>query len=230
MGQVDALSGRLVGRQHLLLELGDVVGADDPPVLRERDKAYYGCDMGKDVLSLLDTEAILLWRSAGEAGSNVDGYADYYSNNPRRAGGLRVTQAAWSTGTGEVEAAIQALAEQYEAASTEEVGNYNLVADLFSAQASSTFYNRRTDNPSETTSWIDVGEFLANHTEQGGAAVAAAARPGPRARTLRRRAPKLDCLAPGGGRRRRPGEHTGVSDCVPRHECLHRSRLANGIP
>ncbi|UCH28165.1 MAG: hypothetical protein JSV06_07660 [Myxococcales bacterium] len=104
----------------------------------------------------------------------VDGYADYYSNNPGRAGGLRVTQAAWSTGTGEVEAAIAGLADAYEKAG-EDVGNYNLIADLFSAQSKSTFYNRRTDNPAETTSWIDVGEFLANHTEQGGDAVAEAA-------------------------------------------------------
>jgi hypothetical protein len=105
----------------------------------------------------------------------VDGYADYYADNPARAGGLDVTQAAWSTETGDVEAAINALAEAYEAASGDEAGNYNMIADLYSAHAESTFYNRRTDNPAETTSWIDAGQFLANHTEAGGPQVAAAA-------------------------------------------------------
>jgi hypothetical protein len=50
-----------------------------------------------------------------------------------------------------------------------------LIADLYSALSKSTFYNRRTGNPGEQTSWIDVGEFLANHTETGGERVAAAA-------------------------------------------------------
>jgi hypothetical protein len=50
-----------------------------------------------------------------------------------------------------------------------------MISDLYSAHAESTFYNRRTDNPAETTSWIDAGEFLANHTEAGGAEVKAAA-------------------------------------------------------
>lgn len=110
------------------------------------------------------------------AAAIVEGYADYYANNSGRAGGLLVTQAAWATGTEQVEAAIEALAAAYEDARTdEEVGDYNLIADLYSAQAKSTFYNRRTESPAETTSWIDVGEFLANHTEQGGAAVAEAA-------------------------------------------------------
>jgi hypothetical protein len=86
-----------------------------------------------------------------------------------------VTQAAWSTDTDEVSAAIDALAMSYEDASADDAGNYNLIADLYSAQSKSTFYNRRTDNPAETTSWIDVGEFLANHTEQGGRDVADAA-------------------------------------------------------
>ena len=43
------------------------------------------------------------------AAAIVDGYADYYANNPNRAGGLAVTQAAWSTKTDDVEAAINAL-------------------------------------------------------------------------------------------------------------------------
>ena len=105
----------------------------------------------------------------------VDSYADYYASNPGRAGGLAVTQTAWSTNTAAVNAAIDALAAAYEAASADDAGNYNLIADLYSALSESTFYNRRTDNPAETTSWIDVGEFLANHTEQGGAVIAAAA-------------------------------------------------------
>ena len=105
----------------------------------------------------------------------VDGYANYYADNPRRAGGLAVTQSAWSTETAAVEAAIATLAAAYEEASVDEAGNYNMVAELYSAQAKSTFYNRRTDNPAETTSWIDVGEFLANHTEAGGQEIATAA-------------------------------------------------------
>jgi hypothetical protein len=109
------------------------------------------------------------------AAAMVEGYADYYANNPGRAGGLEVTQSAWSTDTTAVEEAIAALAAAYEAASGEQVGNYNLVAELYSALAKSTFYNRRTESPSERTSWIDVGEFLANHTETGGETVAAAA-------------------------------------------------------
>lgn len=109
------------------------------------------------------------------AGGIVDSYADYYANNSGRAGGLQVTQAAWSTSTDEVTSAIDALAAAYEAASGDPAGNYNLIADLYSAQSKSTFFNRRTNNPAETTSWIDVGEFLANHTEQGGEAVADAA-------------------------------------------------------
>jgi hypothetical protein len=109
------------------------------------------------------------------AAAIVDGYADYYTNNPNRAGGLAVTQAAWSTQTSEVEAAIETLAAAYEAASVDEAGNYNMIAELYSAQSKSTFYNRRTDNPAETTSWLDVGEFLANHSEAGGQAIAAAA-------------------------------------------------------
>jgi len=109
------------------------------------------------------------------AGAIVDGYADYYSQNPGRAGGLAVTQAAWSTETAAVEAAIDALAQAYEAASGDDAGNYNMISDLYSAHAESTFYNRRTDNPAETTSWIDAGQFLANHTEAGGAEVKAAA-------------------------------------------------------
>jgi len=105
----------------------------------------------------------------------VDGYADYYADNPNRAGGLAVTQAAWFTETDEVEAAIKTLADAYEAASMDEAGNYNMIADLYSAQAKSTFYNRGTENPAETTSWLDVGEFLANHTEAGGQDIAVAA-------------------------------------------------------
>jgi hypothetical protein len=95
----------------------------------------------------------------------VDRYADYYAQNPGRAGGLQVTQAAWSTNTDKVEAAIEALATAYEAASGDEVGNSNMIADMYEAHEKSTFYNRRTDNPAETTSWIDVGEFLANQND-----------------------------------------------------------------
>jgi hypothetical protein len=109
------------------------------------------------------------------AGAIVERYADYYANNPGRAGGLQVTQAAWSTETAEVEAAIEALATAYEDASGDEAGNYNMISDLYSAHEKSTFYNRRTDDPAETTSWIDAGEFLANHTEAGGTEVKAAA-------------------------------------------------------
>jgi hypothetical protein len=74
-----------------------------------------------------------------------------------------------------VEAAIDALAQAYEDASGNPAGNSNMISDLYSAHAESTFYNRRTDNPAETTSWIDAGQFLANHTEAGGAEVKAAA-------------------------------------------------------
>lgn len=95
----------------------------------------------------------------------VDAYADYYGDKPGRASGLQVTQAAWSTDSAEVSRAIDALAEAYEQASGSMLGNYNLVADLFSAQAQSTFYARSTEDPAERTSWMDVGEFLANHSE-----------------------------------------------------------------
>ena len=105
----------------------------------------------------------------------VDGYADYYSQNPGRAGGLAVTQAAWSTETAEVEAAIDALATAYEDASGDEAGNYNMISDLYSAHEKSTFYNRRTDDPAETTSWIDAGEFLANQNDAQDEAMAIAA-------------------------------------------------------
>jgi hypothetical protein len=105
----------------------------------------------------------------------VDRYADYYAQNPGRAGGLQVTQAAWSTNTDKVEAAIEALATAYEAASGDEVGNSNMIADMYEAHEKSTFYNRRTDNPAETTSWIDVGEFLANQNDAMDEAIAAAA-------------------------------------------------------
>jgi len=105
----------------------------------------------------------------------VDGYADYYADNPGRAVGLAVTQAAWSTETAEVEAAIDALAAAYEDASGDEAGNYNMIADVYSAHAESTFYNRRTDNPAETTSWVDVGEFLANQIDAEYEAIAIAA-------------------------------------------------------
>ena len=54
----------------------------------------------------------------------VDGYADYYARNSNRAGGLQVTQAAWSTDTDEVSAAIDALAMSYEDASADDAGNY----------------------------------------------------------------------------------------------------------
>ena len=109
------------------------------------------------------------------AAAIVDGYADYYANNPGRAGGLQVTQAAWSTETAEVEAAIEALATAYEDASGDEAGNYNMIADLYSAHEKSTFYNRRTDDPAETTSWIDAGEFLANQNDAQDEAMAIAA-------------------------------------------------------
>jgi hypothetical protein len=109
------------------------------------------------------------------AGAIVDGYADYYSQNPGRAGGLAVTQAAWSTKTAEVEAAIEALATAYEDASGDEAGNYNMISDLYSAHEKSTFYNRRTDDPAETTSWIDAGEFLANQNDAQDEAMAIAA-------------------------------------------------------
>jgi hypothetical protein len=105
----------------------------------------------------------------------VDRYADYYAQNPGRAGGLQVTQAAWSTNTDKVEAAIEALATAYEAASGDEVGNSNMIGDMYEAHEKSTFYNRRTDNPAETTSWIDVGEFLANQNDAMDEAIAAAA-------------------------------------------------------
>ncbi len=105
----------------------------------------------------------------------VQSYGNYYADSPGRAGGLQVTQAAWLTDTSAVEAAIDALAAAYEAASVNEAGNYNMIAELFAAQAESTFYNRRTDSPVERTSWLDTGQFLANHTEAGGAAIAAAA-------------------------------------------------------
>jgi hypothetical protein len=109
------------------------------------------------------------------AESIVDGYADYYANNPNRAGGLAVTQAAWSTETTEVEAAIDALATAYEAASGDEAGNSNMIGDMYEAHEKSTFYNRGTDNPAETTSWIDVGEFLANQNDAMDEAIAIAA-------------------------------------------------------
>ena len=109
------------------------------------------------------------------AGAVVERYADYYANNPGRAGGLQVTQAAWSTETAEVEAAIEALATAYEDASGDEAGNYNMIADLYSAHEKSTFYNRRTDDPAETTSWIDAGEFLANQNDAQDEAMAIAA-------------------------------------------------------
>ena len=105
----------------------------------------------------------------------VDGYADYYANNPNRAGGLAVTQAAWSTETTEVEAAIDALATAYQAASGDEAGNSNMIGDMYEAHEKSTFYNRRTDNPGETTSWIDAGEFLANQNDAMDEAIAIAA-------------------------------------------------------
>ena len=109
------------------------------------------------------------------AAAIVDGYADYYADNPNRAGGLAVTQAAWSTETAEVEAAIEALAMAYEAASGDEAGNSNMIADMYEAHEKSTFYNRSTDNPAETTSWIDAGEFLANQTDAKVEAIAIAA-------------------------------------------------------
>jgi len=109
------------------------------------------------------------------AGAVVERYADYYANNPGRAGGLQVTQAAWSTETAEVEAAIEALATAYEDASGDEAGNYNMISDLYSAHEESTFYNRRTDDPAETTSWIDAGEFLANQNDAQDEAMAIAA-------------------------------------------------------
>jgi hypothetical protein len=109
------------------------------------------------------------------ASAIVSGYGDYYSAKPGRASGLQVTQAAWSTDSAEVSQALAALASVYEQESSSEVGNYNLVADLFSAQAESTFYARDTEDPSERTSWMDVGEFLANHARTGGPDVAAAA-------------------------------------------------------
>ena len=109
------------------------------------------------------------------AGAVVERYADYYANNPGRAGGLQVTQAAWSTETAEVEAAIEALATAYEDASGDQAGNYNMIADLYSAHEKSTFYNRRTDDPAETTSWIDAGEFLANQNDAQDDAMAIAA-------------------------------------------------------
>jgi len=109
------------------------------------------------------------------ANTVVNSYADYYGAKPSRAGGLQVTQAAWSTDSAEVSQALAQLATVYEQESSSEVGNYNLVADLFSAQAESTFYARDSGDPDERTSWMDVGEFLANHTRTGGPDVAAAA-------------------------------------------------------
>jgi hypothetical protein len=109
------------------------------------------------------------------ANTIVNAYADYYGAKPSRASGLQVTQAAWSTDSAEVNQALAELATVYEQESSSEVGNYNLVADLFSAQAASTFYARDSGDPEERTSWMDVGEFLANHTRTGGADVAAAA-------------------------------------------------------
>ena len=108
------------------------------------------------------------------AAAIVNGYADYYADNPNRAGGLDVTQAVWSTETAEVEAAIEALATAYEAASGDEAGNANMISDMYEAHEKSTFYNRRTDNPAETTSWIDVGEFLANQNDAMDEAIAVA--------------------------------------------------------
>jgi hypothetical protein len=109
------------------------------------------------------------------ATSIVNSYADYYGDQPTRAGGLQVTQAAWSTDSAEVSQAIDQLAKVYEQESGSQAGNYNLVADLYSAQAESTFYARSADNPAERTSWMDVGEFLANHSRNGGPDVAMAA-------------------------------------------------------
>jgi len=109
------------------------------------------------------------------AAAIVDKYADYYAQNPGRAGGLQVTQAAWSTNTAKVEAAIEALATAYEAASGDEAGNSNMIAEMYEAHEKSTFYNRGTDNPAETTSWIDVGEFLANQNDAMDEAIAVAA-------------------------------------------------------
>jgi len=109
------------------------------------------------------------------ANTIVNGYGDYYRDKPARAGGLQVTQAAWSTDSAEVSQALAQLASVYEQESSSKAGNYNLVADLFSAQAESTFYARDTEDPEERTNWMDVGEFLANHTRTGGPAVADAA-------------------------------------------------------
>jgi len=109
------------------------------------------------------------------AAAIVNGYANYYAENPGRAGGLAVTQAAWSTETAEVEAAIDALAKAYEDASREPAGNYDMIAEVYSAHDKSTFYNRRTNNPAETTSWVDAGEFLANQIDASYEAIATAA-------------------------------------------------------
>lgn len=105
----------------------------------------------------------------------VNSYADYYADEPGRASGLQVTQAAWSTDSTEVSRAIDELAKVYEQESGSKTGNYKMVADLYSAQAESTFYARSPEKPSESTSWMDVGEFLANHGKTGGADVARAA-------------------------------------------------------
>ncbi|HKO93885.1 MAG TPA: clostripain-related cysteine peptidase [Polyangiaceae bacterium] len=109
------------------------------------------------------------------ANTIVNGYADYYRSKPSRAGGLQVTQAAWSTDNAEVSQALAELAAVYERESSSKAGNYNVVANLFSAQAESTFYARHTEDPAERTTWMDVGEFLANHSLTGGAEVAEAA-------------------------------------------------------
>jgi Clostripain family len=109
------------------------------------------------------------------ASAIVDAYADYYGDKPSRASGLQVTQAAWSTDSAEALEAYGALADAYEQESGSKSGNYNLVADLFSAQAESTFYARDAEDPSDSTSWMDVGEFLAHHSRNGGPDVAMAA-------------------------------------------------------
>ncbi|HKP56939.1 MAG TPA: clostripain-related cysteine peptidase [Polyangiales bacterium] len=105
----------------------------------------------------------------------VNSYADYYGDKPSRASGLQVTQAVWSTDSAEVKRSLDALVKAYEQESDSKAGNYNVVADLYSAQAESTFYARSTEDPSEQTSWMDVGEFLANHSRTGGPDVAKAA-------------------------------------------------------
>jgi hypothetical protein len=110
------------------------------------------------------------------AAAIVNGYANYYADNPSRAGGLQVTQSAWLTETAKVEAAIEALAKAYEDASGEPAGNYDMIAEVYSAHDKSTFYNRRTNNPAETTSWVDAGEFLANQIDASYEAIATAAK------------------------------------------------------